>query len=366
MRNAIIRSAIMRRATLLSFLLGLAVAVASAQAQAWQVTGDFTTRPAGASLAADMDAAARGADVIWVGYAVQANGAGRRSCHGTAWESGHASGRVWLERDASDVVRNTDLAEGVLLDGSPDVGVFVRFEAGAFSRAAAYSLDCEIDAGGRPVVWLTGVKTGQSIAWLASLASGDDGRRGGHDGVLAAIAFHADGEADRALERLALSGPTSKVQQSAVFWMGAARGPAGLAGLKRAFTQVSDGKIREQIVFAVSVSKETGALDLLLQAARNDHQPRVRAAALFWLGQKAGARVAETIEDAVRDDPDTEVKKRAVFALSQMPKDEGVPRLIEIARTNRNPEVRKQAMFWLGQSKDPRALSFFEEILTKR
>jgi hypothetical protein len=25
--------------------------------------------------------------------------------------------------------------------------------------------------------------------------------------------------------------------------------------------------------------------------------------------------------------------------------------------------VRKQAMFWLGQSKDPRALKFFEEIL---
>jgi hypothetical protein len=28
--------------------------------------------------------------------------------------------------------------------------------------------------------------------------------------------------------------------------------------------------------------------------------------------------------------------------------------------------VRKQAMFWLGQSKDPRALKFFEEILSRR
>jgi len=27
--------------------------------------------------------------------------------------------------------------------------------------------------------------------------------------------------------------------------------------------------------------------------------------------------------------------------------------------------VRKQAIFWLGQSKDPRALDFLEEILTK-
>jgi hypothetical protein len=51
--------------------------------------------------------------------------------------------------------------------------------------------------------------------------------------------------------------------------------------------------------------------------------------------------------------------------MSQLPKDEGVPKLIEIARTQRNREVRKQAFFWLGQSNDPRALSFFEQVLTK-
>jgi hypothetical protein len=28
--------------------------------------------------------------------------------------------------------------------------------------------------------------------------------------------------------------------------------------------------------------------------------------------------------------------------------------------------VRKQAMFWLGQSRDPRALAFFEEVLRGR
>ncbi|MGH9567408.1 MAG: hypothetical protein ACRD4I_15610 [Candidatus Angelobacter sp.] len=27
--------------------------------------------------------------------------------------------------------------------------------------------------------------------------------------------------------------------------------------------------------------------------------------------------------------------------------------------------MRKQAFFWLGQSKDPRALDFLEEVLTK-
>jgi len=90
----------------------------------------------------------------------------------------------------------------------------------------------------------------------------------------------------------------------------------------------------------------------------------VRGQALFWLAQKAGKKAASTITDAIENDPNTEVKKKAVFALSQLPKDDGVPKLIEVARNNRNPAVRKQAMFWLGQSNDPRALAFFEEVLS--
>jgi hypothetical protein len=34
-----------------------------------------------------------------------------------------------------------------------------------------------------------------------------------------------------------------------------------------------------------------------------------------------------------------------------------------VARTHANHEVRKQAMFWLGQSRDPRAVDFFAEVL---
>ncbi len=89
----------------------------------------------------------------------------------------------------------------------------------------------------------------------------------------------------------------------------------------------------------------------------------MRSEALFWLSQRAGARAMAAITDAIEHDPETQVKRQAVFALSQLPAAEGVPKLIEVARTNKNPAVRKQAMFWLGQSKDPRALSFFEQIL---
>ena len=104
---------------------------------------------------------------------------------------------------------------------------------------------------------------------------------------------------------------------------------------------------------------------VLKNLARTDSSRKVRKQAIFWLGQRAGKKAVAALTDVVENDPDTDIKKRAVFALSQLPDDKGVPLLMKVARTHRNPAVRKQAMFWLGQSGDPRALDFFEEVLTR-
>ncbi len=130
---------------------------------------------------------------------------------------------------------------------------------------------------------------------------------------------------------------------------------------------VTDGPrpVTDGAIFAISQHEGAEALDTLIRMAKTDAMPHVRSQALFWLAQRAGQRAAAAITDAIENDPDTEVKKRAVFALSQLPKDEGIPKLIEVARTQRNREVRKQAFFWLGQSKDPRALTFIEDVLTR-
>ena len=122
----------------------------------------------------------------------------------------------------------------------------------------------------------------------------------------------------------------------------------------------------KQAVHAIAMHAAPSALTVLMRIARQDRETRRRSDALFWLAQRAGQQAVATITDAINNDPETEVKKKAVFALSQLPHDEGVPRLIEVARTHRNPDVRKQAFFWLGQTKDPRAMQFFEEILLKK
>ena len=122
-------------------------------------------------------------------------------------------------------------------------------------------------------------------------------------------------------------------------------------------------KLNDSAVTVIALTKGDQPLNELLTLARDGSTSAIKGNALFWLAQRAGAKAVGTITTAIENDPDTEVKKKAVFALSQLPKDEGVPLLIQQARTNKNPAVRKQAMFWLGQSKDPRALRFFEEIL---
>jgi hypothetical protein len=118
-------------------------------------------------------------------------------------------------------------------------------------------------------------------------------------------------------------------------------------------------------LFAISQHDAPQGLDALIRLAKSDPSSHTRGQALFWLAQRAGQRASATIQNAIENDPDTGVKKRAVFALSQLPKDEAVPKLIEIARNQKNREVQKQAFFWLGQTHDPRALAFFEQVLTK-
>jgi hypothetical protein len=356
----------------LTLVVCLGASAATAGAQPHIANATLTKAAVQGSLARTLDGIAARGGVTWVGYAVPGNGAGSDACCHAYRDRVLLSSCCTLERDVAKPSGTAPTAASgppapprtVHLEPSPDVSVFIRFESGQANRIAAYGADCDIDAGGRPVVWLTGVTPAESLAWLTRPASGAAGAP--TDGAVTAIAFHADPAADGILETLARTTTGRGMGVSAAFWLGAARGSAGYAALVRLLSQITGDKAREQLVFALSISKDERALGTLFDLAKHDTSPGTRGQALFWIGQKAGAKAAGTLTDAVANDPDTEVKTRAVFALSQLPKDEGIPRLIDVASTNRNPAVRKQAMFWLGQSKDPRALAFFEEILSRR
>lgn len=123
----------------------------------------------------------------------------------------------------------------------------------------------------------------------------------------------------------------------------------------------------EKAVFPAMIADSVEVWPELLTLAKDKGaRTDARKSAVFWVGQAAANAATKGLSEVVGDAAvDREVRESAVFALSQRPKAEGVPALIAVAEKSDDPKLRKSAMFWLGQTEDPRALAYFEEVLTR-
>jgi hypothetical protein len=366
-----------------ALVLTTAAAVVAVAQQPRLTNGRVTTQPGTALQQAFRAAVAGQADTGWIGYGVPVVDGERMMCcfnSGTTFINGTmrmtdgqtCCGMCTIEPsgDGTTMTSRTQPAPqpggAVKLEGADTMVVMFRVVNRQVERVRVFSEDCPLDAGGREVTWLTGVRPAESIALLESLVAGQTGtdrRDRVLDGAISAIALHRDAAADASLERLLATSQPQNVRSKVPFWLGNTRGRRGLEILRRVVKEDASVDVRKKAVFGLSQSREAEAVDLLIDNARNNPETSVRGEAIFWLAQKAGSKAAAAITERIEQDPDTEVKKKAVFALSQLPKSEGVPLLINVARTHSNPAVKKQAIFWLGQSKDPRALDFFAEVL---
>jgi hypothetical protein len=134
-----------------------------------------------------------------------------------------------------------------------------------------------------------------------------------------------------------------------------------------ALAKQSSGDVGGQAIFAATLADSVTTWPDLLRLARDaDVAGSTRRSAVFWVSQAAEEAATRGLDSLVSEDSlDRKVREQAVFALSQRPQDEGVPALIHIAQSHSDPEIRRRAIFWLGQSNDPRALTLFEDLLTK-
>jgi HEAT repeat protein len=354
------------------FTGGLATAAKAAETPQ-VINAKIETRAVTASLAETLRGIEAQADKAeWVGYSVAEVAGDRTVCCGNYNDNYGGCGTCRLEKENGITTTNSqkDQQGGTIqLEGSRQLVVLFRLEGKQVTRIREASENCTLDAGGLPFIRLTGVKPAESVALLADFVhEATFEGHGEHEigqGALSAIALHEDASADRAFASFVAADQPEQLRKHASFWLGAARGKSGELLLEKMAKSDPSPEVRSQVAFALSVSHEPEALNEMILMAKDDESTHVRGQALFWLAQKAGQKAMGAITGAIENDPDTEVKKKAVFALSQMPKDEGVPKLIEVAKTNRNREVRKQAMFWLGQSNDPRALDFFEQVLSR-
>ncbi len=284
-----------------------------------------------------------GAGPFWAGYSVPVL-------------PGHRGDGCWTDRDGNS---GRNPSAPVRLEGSPNMLILIRVEAGKVDKLQLTSPDCRLDGGNLPFHWFNGISTTASVNWLKTQATGEKGDR-----AMAPLALHVGPDADKALDELTATSQPDKLRERAAFWLGNARGKHGLETLKHMLATDPSLHVREQVVFALANSKEPEGMATVMDLARNDKSPQIRSKALFWIAQKAATKDAtQVIGHAITDDPERSVKEQAVFALKTLPSDQGIPLLITVAKSNPDPAIRKKAMFWLGQSKDTRTLDFFAQVL---
>ncbi len=317
--------------------------------------------PAADGLAARAAAAQRSGASTWLSWSVPSVIDGSACC----WDNRESRQAQSCSLASNSYGMNMSTGDGRPSD--PTLVIYAHMAGGEVDKVRMFSASCRIDRAGESVQDIAGVTPAESVAYLEGLVKGSDGDRASKrrsDGALSAIAMHDDRSADAVLERVAMNGETRQLRHSAAFWLGNTRERPGYEALAR-LRASDDASFREHLTFCFSQSKVKEAPATLIDMAKNDPSSRVRGQALFWIAQKARKKADADVIRASTDDPDLEVKKKAVFALSQIPNGEGVPDLIRVAQENKSREVRKQAMFWLGQSRDPRALAFFEKILSQ-
>ena len=209
---------------------------------------------------------------------------------------------------------------------------------------------------------LDGVAPEASIELLSRWMDADASR---DETALGAVAYHDAGTATRVLAAHAEPAHPRNTRESALFWLGQARGADGAAIVERFATTDDDPKIREHAIFALSESRAGDPYLRIRAISGSDPSDHVRSQALFWMAQMHDARAAGDITTAIVHDASADVREQAVFALSQLDGGKGDEALIGLLKGAYPRDVKKQALFWLGQSGSPRAMQYFDEALTK-
>jgi len=364
---------------LLASVAGLAQQPKVSHAQMSTRGGENLQREIGAAQAA-----------TWLGYTVPA----------THWvNSGWGDNVLHLEGDDQQIVSEPDQSANV-----PPAMILLRVTAGKVDRVLIEQTDREVDAGGLPFVWLTGVSPADSVKTLKSVVEASIAEEAKASAEKAAPVVTTDRERarierdvqrapERELHRVTDRGMTAialtnvpeasaalkdftavsyplTVRDKAAFWLANERGSEGFRTDAALLKGDKDDAFREKLVFDLTLVKgesRGAAIDALIAAAKTDSAQKVRSQAQFWLAQmavkKGDPKITRALNDSAKDDPEVAIRKSAVFAISRLPEDQAVPELIQVASTSKDATTRKEAIFWLGRSKDPRALEFLEKVV---
>jgi hypothetical protein len=238
--------------------------------------GVVAVRPLAGPLQAVLDAPGA---LRWVGYEVLAPPGDRWMCDWTEW------------------TRRQPAARSARLEPADAVYVFYRLESGHVDRVRVFSPGCAIDAGGRPVEWLTGVTPAESVGVLAALARQPERRV--VDGALAALSLHAAPQALAETVAVARYGATPHARGQALFWLAQRAGAQAVGAIDDAVARDPDTDVKKRAVFALSQLPADEGVPRLIQVARSHSNAAVRKQAMFWLGQSNDPRALAFFESVL-------------------------------------------------------------------
>src|SRR3984885_13562275 len=174
------------------------------------------------------------ATAAWVGYAepiVAGDPGDRQSC---CWNGGVGCS---LEPHSGDRGVTVAAPQTVKLEGPTHLVVLLRVENHQTDKIHTFTPECDLDAGGLPLIWLTGVTAPESIRFLLSIAKSVTGTARDEvritDAAVAAIALHANPAADKALDELAAPNQPENLRRQGIFWLGNSRGRRGFEVIAR-------------------------------------------------------------------------------------------------------------------------------------
>lgn len=245
---------------------GLLVAAAMLAQQPKLVDAKLETRTLRGSLAQEVAGATEKS--FWLAWTAAAVPGDRESC----WPS-----------------ENRILENKAQLEGPREVHILLRIENHWVQRVRTFTPDCEIDAAGFPVVWLSGVPAAESVRYLRSIA---------FDATSAvdAIGLQRGPEADAALDEMAAATQPDKIRRKAAFWLGATRGSHGVALLTKMIREEREERFREHLTFALSQSKEGVGVLIHLARSTKPADRKVRDKAVFWLAKSRDPEARRFIE----------------------------------------------------------------------
>ena len=216
------------------------------------------------------------------------------------------------------------------------------------------------------VFWLGQVRSDRAVSLLEDLLKNSNDRET-KDKAIFALSQQSSQRAGQILRDFAeRESEDQELREQAIFWLGQKRSEENATYLKALYGRVKTDALKDKIIFSLSQQRGFGNGEWIMNIALDPKESiEMRKQALFWAGQNGGAST-EAFASLYDKMTDAEIKEQLIFVLSQRSRDgKALEKLMDIAKSDKDKEMRSKAIFWLGQSRDPRAVKFLEDLITK-